>query len=99
MNLNEWYKVENLERVQEELIKKYENGEEDNNSDFHSYRMLKEGKKDSNIESHNVTGDYSDFLAKSIMNKLKNYTDSCQIELEKRLLGDLGGVSELLQIA
>ncbi len=46
-----------------------------------------------------MTGDYSDFLAKSIMNKLKNYTDSCQIELEKRLLGDWGGVSELLQIA
>lgn len=38
-----------------------------------------------------MTGDYSDFLAKSIMNKLKNYTDSCQIELEKRLLGDWGG--------
>lgn len=44
MNLNEWYKIENFEILQEELIKKYENGKEDNSNDFHSYHMLKEGK-------------------------------------------------------
>ena len=38
-----------------------------------------------------MTGDYSDFIAKSIMDKLEKYTNSCQIELKTELLGDFFG--------
>ena len=48
-----------------------------------------------------MTGDYSDFIAKSIMDKLEKYTNSCQIELKTELLGDFfggGGGLDLLLI-
>lgn len=94
----EWFKVENLEKMQEEEIARYDKGEIDNRNDFHSYRLLNEGKDflESGIAEHNVTGRFADAMADLIYGQLEWYCKKHSFPNCPGNLGDLGGVLAFL---
>ncbi len=93
----EWFKVENLEKMQEEALEKYSRGEIDNRGDFHSYRLLNEGKDyaEANIANHNIPMRFVDVTADLIYEELKRYGKKYSIPICRGTLGDFGGGGRL----
>lgn len=90
----EWYKVEELEKLQHEYDASYEEGKIDVKNDFHSYRMLNDGAgmDESAISSHNTNGAPAVVTAKTVEYLAKKYMKKDLKNGENRLrIADFGG--------
>jgi ubiquinone/menaquinone biosynthesis C-methylase UbiE len=80
--MKDWFKVENLSKIQNERMQNYENGDVDVKNDFDSYRKLYEGSDNSGIESHNELGSSAMLIADCLRD---------MVGFEPETVADMGG--------
>lgn len=79
----DWFKVENLMKSQNERMKEYDEGNVKNQNDFDSYRLLYEGKENSSgIANHNSRG----YSARTVALSIKKW-----LPIAPKSIADLGG--------